>query len=682
MSTEPAGTVTFLFTDIEGSTRLARQLGDRRYSETLAEHRRILRDAITASAGQEVDTQGDGFFIAFRSATDAIRSALAAQQAIRAHPWPAGTSLRVRMGLHTSVPVSAEGRYVGVGVHRAARICQASQGGQVLLSQTTADLVEGDLPNGASLRDLGEYRLKDMIHPERLLQLVAPGLTATFPAVRAVGVRTSRLRAAGFAAALVAAAVALILIRSNLTGPGTRIDSLAVLPLENLSRDPAQEYLSDGLTEELISTLGQVGSIRVISRTSVMQYKGAKKSAPQIARELGVDALVEGSVLRSGSRIRVTAQLVHAATDRHLWSRSYERDLRDVIALQNEVARAIAGEIRARLAPGEAARLGVARKVDPEAHEAYLRGLYELNKPETPGILQAAIAQFERAVERDPQHALAWAGMASAYGTLSLYPDAKTSPPEYWAKAKAAGLTAVQIDPTLAEAHASLAQAALFSKEYAAAEEGFRKALELNPNSAPVNQSYAVLLLFLGRMPEAVQQIQRTHELDPLNITTSALVANWLFFARRYVEALTQIRKVLEIEPNFALAHSFFGRILIEQGMLREGVAEVRKAEGLGMTHPWHQGFIGRAYVLMGNTLEAQKILAQLKEAAKTNPFADAAQSIIYAALGEEAQAIAALERGFRRGDSLDVLRTAPWWDPLRSDPRFKALERAVYGGK
>ncbi len=682
MSTEPAGTVTFLFTDIEGSTRLARQLGDRRYSEILAEHRRILRDAITASAGQEVDTQGDGFFVAFRSAPDAIRAALAAQQALRDHPWPPGTSLRVRMGLHTGVPVSAEGRYVGVGVHRAARICQASHGGQVLLSQTTADLVEGDLPDGVSLRDLGEYRLKDMVHPERLFQLVASGMTSAFPAVRAISVRTTRLRAAGFAAALVVAAVALILIRSNLIGPETRIGSLAVLPLENLSRDPAQEYLSDGLTEELISTLGQVGTLRVISRTSIMQYKGAKKSAPQIGRELGVDALVEGSVLRSGSRVRVTAQLIHAATDRHLWSRSYERDLQDIIALQNEVARAIAGEIRAKLTPEVAARLGAARKVDPQAQEAYLRGLYELNKPETPDTLRASVVQFNRAVDRDPQHALAWARMSGALGVLSLYPDPKTSPPEYLAQAKAAGEMAVKSDPTLAEAHAALAKVALFSKEHAAAEKGFKRALGLNPNSVPVNLDYSFLLFGLGRMPEAVQQIQRAHELDPLNITTSALVANWLFFAHRYDEALAQIRKVLEIEPNFALAHSFLGRILIEQGMLREGVAAVRRAEELGMTHPWHQGFIGRAYVLMGDTREAQKILAQLQEAAKTNAFADAAQSIIYTALGEKAQAITALERGFRRGDDMNVLRTAPWWDPLRSEPRFKALERAVYGGK
>ena len=235
-------------------------------------------------------------------------------------------------------------------------------------------------------------------------------------------------------------------------------------------------------------------------------------------------------------------------------------------------------------------------------------------------------------------------------------------------------------DPALAEAHAALADAVINFKEWAAAEEGYRKALELNPNSAPVNVGYSELLFVLGRMPEAVQQVRRAQELDPLNINTSAWAANVLFFARRYDEAVDQIRKVLEIEPKFGWAHSILARALIEKGMHREGVAEVRKAEDLGFVHPWHLGFIGRAYALMGNKVEAQKMLAQLKQEAKKSPFADAPQAIIYAALGEKAQAIAALERGFKKGDDMAVLRTAPWWDPLRSDPRYKALERAVYG--
>lgn len=684
MSTESGGAVTFLFTDIEGSTRLLRQLGDRRYSEILAEHRKILRAAITASAGQEVDTEGDGFFVAFRSAKDAVQAALTAQQALKVHTWPAGAALSVRMGLHTGVPVAAEsGGYVGMGVHRATRISQAGHGGQVLLSQTTADMVEGDLPNGVRLRDLGEYRLKDMPHRERIFQLVAPGLPVTFPAIRALGTRASRLRVAGgFAVVLVIAATAFVLVRANFIDPGARIDSIAVLPLENLSGDPAQEYLADGMTEELISTLGQIGALRVISRTSIMQFKGTKKSVPQIARELGVDGVIEGSVLRSGNRIRVTAQLIHGTRDRHIWSNSYERDLKDLIALQNEVARAIAEEVGANLTPEQTTRLAATRKVDPEAHEAYLRGLYEFNKPRNKGTLLASIAQFNRAVEKDPQHALAWADMSRAYVWLSLGEDPETPPQQHLARAKSAGSIAVKSDPSLAEAHAALANAVWSSnfKEWAAAEEGLKKALELNPNSASANTLYSELLFSLGRMEEAVQRARRAQELDPLNINAKAWAANVFFFARRYDEAVAQVQKVLEIEPKFGWAHSILGRILIEKGMHREGVAALRKAEELGFVHPWHLGMIGRAYVLMGNKVEAQKMLAELKEMAKKNPFADAPQSMIYAALGERARAIAALERGFKRGDDMAVLRTAPWWDPLRSEPRYKALEREVYG--
>src|SRR2546425_313968 len=654
MSTESAGTVTFLFTDIEGSTRLLRQLGDRRYSEILAEHRKILRTAITASAGQEVDTEGDGFFVAFYAAKDAVRAALTAQEALQAHAWPAGAALRVRMGLHTGVPVAAESGYVGVGVHRASRISQAGHGGQVLLSQTTADMVEGDLPNGVRLRALGEYRLKDMPHRERIFQLVAPGLHVTFPAIRALSMRSSRLYAVGLVAVLMIA-TAFVLVRTNVVAPRGGINSMAVLPLENLRGDPAQEYLADGMTEALISTLGQVGALRVISRTSVMQYKGTKKSVPQIARELGVDGIIEGSVLRSGNHIRVTAQLINGARDRHVWGNSY-------------------------LTPEQATRLAAARPVDPEAHETYLRGLYELNKPRTKQHLLAGISQFKRAVERDPQHALAWAEMSYAYVLLSLGEDPSTPPKEHWANAKAAGLMAVKSDPTLAETHAALANAVASFGEWAAAEEGFRKALELNPNSAQVNVWYSELLFIRGRMPEAVQQVRRAQELDPLNINTSAWTANVLFFARRYDEAVDQVQKVLEIEPKFGWAHSILGRILIEKGMHREGVAALRKAEELGFVHPWHLGMIGRAYVLTGNKVEAQKMLTRLKQEAKKNPFADTPQSMIYAALGEKAEAIAALERGFKRGDDMAVLKTAPWWDALRSDPRYKVLERAVYG--
>lgn len=682
MPTEPAGALTFLFTDIEGSTHLARTLGDRRYSETLAEHRRILREAVAASAGQEVDTQGDGFFVAFRSAADGIRAALAAQQALHDHPWPSGTSLRVRMGLHTSVPVSAEGRYVGVGVHRAARICQASHGGQVLLSQTTADLVEGDLPDGVSLRDLGEFRLKDMAHAERVLQLVGPGIPA-FPSVRAVSVRTSRLRGAALLAALViVVGGAAFLSRGYLGSKRLEVNSIAVLPLENLSGDPTQEYLADGMTEALITTLGQVRALRVISRTSVMQFKGTKQALPEIARQLGVDAIIEGSVARAGPRVRVTAQLIHAPTDRHLWSRSYDRDFTDIISLQNEIARTVVGEIQKELTPAEEARLAP-KPVDVEAQDAYLRGLYEFNKPRATESRLASIAYFTRAVEKDPQHAPAWATMAVAYVELSYAAEPAPTALEYVNKAKAAALMAVQSDPNLAEAHAAVGYAITNFKETKAAAAAYRRALELNSNSWLANRSYADLFLFLGRMPEAVRYIRRAYELDPLNINMGMSYANYLFFARRYDEALAQTNRVLEVEPEFAFMYNLLGRIYVEKGMHHEAVDALRKSITLGFRHPGNLGVLGRAYVLLGDRAEARKLLGELKERAEKNPTAETAQAIIYTTLGEKTEAIAALERGRTRGDTdlAFLARVAPWFDSLRSDPRYQAFERAFYEG-
>lgn len=671
--------VTLLFTDIEGSTRLLRRLGDRRYAEVLAQHQQLLRNVFVHGGGREIETQGDGFFFAFPSATDAVATAVRVQQTLATHPWPDGVSLRVRIGLHTGVPVDTEGRYVGVGVHRAARICQISHGGQVLLSQTTADMVEGDLPEGVSLRNLREHRLKDIAHPERIFQLVIPGLPAEFPRLKSMSKRPTRIQWAVVAITATVAAVGIG--REYQARRISRIDSVAVLPLQNLSGDPSQEYLADGLTEALISTLGQVRSLRVISRTSVMRFKGTRQPLPEIAKRLGVDAVVEGSVVRSGRRVRVTAKLIHAVSDRHLWSRHYDRDFRDVISLQNEVARAVVSEIQQELTAGEQARMTRPRPVDPEAHEAYLRGLYEFNKPRARENLLASIAQFERAVERDPQHALAWAGLSSAYSRLAIWSH-DASQLEHVRRAKATALTAVKIDPTVAEAHDALGFAYVGLKEWALAEKSYRKALELNPNSARVASSYTYLLFTLGRIAEAVEQARRNRELDPLGSTTSAQYANMLFFARRYDEAVAEIRKVLEIEPRFGFAYSILGRALIEQGKHREGVAAVWKAEELGMSSPYHLGMIGRAHVLMRDKAEALKMLAQANEAGKRIPAADTAQAIIYAALGDTTEAMAALERGHKRGDvdAAATARNSPWFDSLRSDPRYKAFERGAYG--
>ncbi len=357
------------------------------------------------------------------------------------------------------------------------------------------------------------------------------------------------LLVAGLGLALLAGAVILTNVggvRDRLFG-GNRpphIESLAVLPLANLSHDPEQEYFADGMTEQLTSDLGQIGALRVISRTSAMHYKGTSKTLPEIARELHVDAVVEGSVERSGDQVRITAQLIEAPTDRHLWARSYQRDLRDVLRLQDEVAQAIATEVRIKLTPEEQIQLSTARPVNPEAHEADLRGFYELRKntPTGPNVagqrenMENAIKYFQQAQALDPNDALAYAGLADAYYDQSTYFRA---PLEVMPKAKAAAARAIELDDTLAEAHASLGYVKLtFDWDWPGAEREFRRSLELNPSLPQAHAGYGHYLLALGRTDEAIQELDRVREIDPL-FPQSHLGLPWLLFnARRYQAAV------------------------------------------------------------------------------------------------------------------------------------------------
>ena len=380
--------------------------------------------------------------------------------------------------------------------------------------------------------------------------------------------------------AILAAALVLYLprLRGRRAGPGgpVRVESLAVLPLENFSRDPEQEYFADGMTEALISDLAQIHSLRVISRTSVMQYKAAKRPLPEIARALNVDAVVEGSVLRSGERVRITAQLIEAKTDRHLWAKAYERDVRDVLSLQSEVARAIAREIEARLTPQEEARLASARPINAEAHEAYLKGRYSLNKQNEPAIRQA-IRYFNEAIEKDPRGAPAYAGLADAYCALrSVY----ASPREVMPAAKAAALKAVELDPSSAEAHLSLGQVKFYYDfDWPGAESEFRRAIELNPNLADAHDLFATYLAAMQRHTEAIFEIRRARELDPLSLLVMA-DAGWVYYlGRQYDRAIEESRKAVELDPTFWIAQAFLGLAYEKTGRFAEAIAALERRE-------------------------------------------------------------------------------------------------------
>jgi serine/threonine protein kinase/tetratricopeptide (TPR) repeat protein len=480
--------------------------------------------------------------------------------------------------------------------------------------------------------------------------------------------------------ALVAAALRLNIggLRERLLGRPTspHIESLAVLPLENLSGDPEQGYFADGMTEELISNLGKIGALRVISRTSVMTYKGTKKTLPTIARELNVDAVVEGSVMRSGNRVRITAQLIQASTDVHLWAESYERDLQDVLEMQSDVARAIAEEVQIKLSPGEASRLRAARAVKPDAYEAYLKGRYFWNKRDRESVM-TGLKYFQQAVELDPTYALARVGVADSYAILGA--NYWLSPHEAFAKGMAAAQQALEIDHTIAEAHASLALIKHQEWDWAGAEREFKSALALNPGYATAHQWYSLFLSSVGRHEAAIQEARRAAELDPLSPIISLHMGEILFMARRYGEARQALERTLELSPDFFLARYYLGCAYLQEQRIKESIAELQKAATLSHQDDWTKAILGYAYALSDRKGDAQALLNELKKESRERYVSPCLVALLCAGLGRKGEAFDWLEEAYRQRDSeLFWVNVEPIFDTLRSDGRFRDLVRRM----
>ncbi len=459
--------------------------------------------------------------------------------------------------------------------------------------------------------------------------------------------------------------------------PLPKIESLAVLPLESLSRDPEQEYFAEGMTEELITKLATISALKVISRTSVMQYKGTKKPLPQIAKELNVDAVIEGSVLREGGQVRITAQLIQASTDQHLWAESYERDLRSVLALQSEVAQAIANEIKIKVTPQERTRLARAHPVNPEAYEAYLKGRYQWNKRTGEGM-KRGLEYFQQAINLDPNYALAYSGVADSYGLLGN--NAYLPGTEVYPKAKAAALRALELDESLAEGHTSLAQVLFdYDRDHVAALKEYERAIELNPNYATAHHWYAMSLAYMGRFEEAVREIQQARRLDPLSVRINANVAGVLYLGRQYDRAIVEARKALELEPNDAAGHLYLVRAYLQKGMHQEALADFQKLGSLGGAYSGDPVLLARAYAATGNRNEALKLLGMLKQQSKREYISGFSMAAGYVGLGENEEAFAWLRKGLDAYDGwMDALKVDPAFDPLRSDPRFQDLLRRM----
>jgi TolB-like protein/DNA-binding winged helix-turn-helix (wHTH) protein/Tfp pilus assembly protein PilF len=494
----------------------------------------------------------------------------------------------------------------------------------------------------------------------------------------AVGIRTRSVQI-GAVAVVVGLLILLVLhrviARGSLLhfGSSPRIEALAVLPLANLSGDPAQDYFADGMTEALTADLAQISALKVISRASVMQYKGTKRPLPEIARQLKVDAVVLGSVLRSGQRVRITAELIHAASDRHLWARTYERDLDDILHLQGDVARAIASEIQAKVTPQEQRKLASSRAVDRDAYEAYLKGRYYWNTY-TPEMLRKSIGYFERAIELDHGYAAAYAGLADAY--LGLQYTGATTPEEIHRKALEAATKALQIDDNLVDAHAVMAVVKANEWDWTAAERECKKAFELNPGYARAHWSYSNQLRHRGRLDESIAEARRALDLDPLSPLTNESLADSYRSARQYDRAIAQYQKTLELYPNQAATRDSLGWAYVYQGKYDLGMDEIQKSYG---EDPSISPELAYIHALRGNTGEAQKILQRLLTLSKKTPIEPHHFALIYAGLGRKEEALVMLEQAYRQHSPMMTwLKVDPRFDSLRPDPRFQDLMRRV----
>jgi TolB-like protein/DNA-binding winged helix-turn-helix (wHTH) protein/Flp pilus assembly protein TadD len=460
-------------------------------------------------------------------------------------------------------------------------------------------------------------------------------------------------------------------------GASPTIRSLAVLPLENLSGDPSQEYFADGMTDQLIASLGQISALRVISRTSVMGYKGARKPLPQIARELSVDAVIEGTIIRSGGRVRITAQLIEAAVDKHLWAQSYDGDVRDTLALQSRVARAIAEEIRVNVQPKEQAALKNVTAVNPDAYEAYLKGRYFWNKRTVDGLNKAR-DYFDEAVAKAPDYGPAYSGLADTYALLGDWQYGVIASKEALPAAKAAAIKAVALDNTLGEAHTSLGFVLSgFDWDWTSAEKEFRRAIDLTPGYATAHHWYAWHLSLMGRHGEAIAEMRRARSLDPLSLIINADLAEILLIAHFYDESAQQSRKTIDMDPDFALAHNQLAEAYLQKHLRDDAITEFQKAVQLSDGSPICTANLARAYVLSGRSADAKQLLTGLKQRSNA-AYSNAAEiAMVYAALGEKTQAMGWLERGYNERFNPGVL-LRPGFDSLRADARFQDLVNRI----
>jgi TolB-like protein/Tfp pilus assembly protein PilF/class 3 adenylate cyclase len=650
---------------------------------------------------------GDGGALVFRSSLEApVLCALEISKALKSHP-----ELKVRMGIHSGpvneiTDLNEQANIAGVGINIAQRVMDCGDAGHILLSKRVADDLEQYPQWRSHLADLGECEVKhgarvsvvnlytDDAGNSRPPQKFTNGASSGAAVVAAAAPRPLRklvLATGAVLALLILTSAAWFFSRQKMVtrspaplslpiSAATTIPakSIAVLPFDNLSEDKSNAFFAEGVQDEILTRLAKVADLKVISRTSTQRFKSVPTDLRDIAKQLGVMNILEGSVQKANDQVRVNVQLINAITDAHLWADTYDRKLTDIFSVESDIAKTIADTLQARLSGSERTAISKKPTDNPEAYELYLKGRFFWNK-RTGADLLRAIDYFNQAIAKDPNYALAYSGLADSY--LLLPPYGAAAPKDSVPQAKAAVKKALELDDALAEAHASSGRILSgfdFDSQQAITE--FERALQLNPNYATAHHWFGSgPLLALGRFDESIVEAKRSIELDPLSMIINADFGNDYYYARRYDEAIAQLRKTIEIEPRFYLAHYYLGEALQLKGQLPEAISEYRKATELD-DDPFALALLGQAYARSGQSDEAKKILTRLNEQEKSRYVAAYGIAVVFLGMGDKNHAMDELERAYRENDGNDIynIRVDPLLDDLRGDLRFEALAQKI----
>jgi TolB-like protein/class 3 adenylate cyclase/Flp pilus assembly protein TadD len=666
---------SILFTDIVGYTALMAE-SEEEGLRARERHRELVRPLVVEHRGESIEARGDESLSVFPTALDAVSCALAIEERLRNEP-----GLALHMGIHLGDVIVDAGEVSGDGVNIASRICALSQDGGICVSSEVYQSIRNQ-PNIEAV-PLGAQELKNVGRPVDVWALGRPGLVS-------VSVARPRRRLAPVFSAI---AAALLLLLAGLgwwawepaRAPAGPIRSIAVLPLDNLSGDPEQEYFADGMTEALIANLAQLGSLRVISRTTVMQYKGTRSSLPEIAEELSVDALVEGSVFRDGDRVRVTAQLIDARRDEHLWAQQFDRDMQDLLGLQKEIASHVAQRVQARMTPRAADRLEQRPAVIPEAHEEYTKGLYFAQK-HTPRAAMRARGHFEKSMSIDPEYPLGYAGMADMLSCSPMHTwvvaaeGEDVAPTAVMDLAQELASRAIELDPDLPEAQTALGLVHVFRGwNWDEAMFSLDSAVELNPSYEFSRRARALTLASLGRLEEAQRDIDVALEVDPLNAMvahTAGDIHRWRGEIERAVELY---REAIELDAGNPHGRQSLGLWMCRSGEVDEGGALLQQARTTSHHDPLVVGDLGYCLGAAGRADEARGLLASLEQRSTTEWVSPVGVARIQIGLGDHEGALTSLEHAYHeRAYRLVELGLDDRWDPIRDDPRFRDLVRRV----